>query len=101
MSRKENILIFEKYLKTLRDYNIKPIIVICPTSKYYYKYFENGYQKNKFYKIIEKFEKSYDFQVIDYFNSDLFEDNDFWDYGHLNGKGAEKFTGILNNEIEW
>lgn len=101
LSRKENTVIFEKYLKILKYYNIKPIIVISPTSKYYYKYFKNGYQKNKFYKIIEKFKKAYDFQVIDYFNSDLFEDNDFWDHGHLNRKGAEKFTQILNNEIQW
>lgn len=101
LSRYENILIFEEYLKALKDYNIKPIIVICPTSKYYYNYFEDGYQRNKFYKIIEKFKKLYDFQIIDYFNSDLFEDNDFWDHGHLNRKGAEKFTRILDNKINW
>lgn len=99
MTRKENIDIFYKYLSLLKANNIRPIIVICPTSKYYYKYFNDCYQKNKFYEILNSFKKDFDFQVIDYFNSSLFEDNDFWDYGHLNGKGAEKFTEILNREI--
>lgn len=74
--------------------------MICLTSRYYYKYFKDGYQKNKFYKILNQFKSKFDFQVIDYCNSDLFNDNDFWDYGHLNGTGSEKFTNILNDEIE-
>lgn len=100
LTRKENIDIFYKYLSLLKSKDIKPIIVICPTSKYYYQYFNDCHQKNKFYKILNSFKKDFDFQVIDYFNSNLFEDNDFWDYGHLNGKGAEKFTEILNSEIK-
>lgn len=101
LTRKENIDILYKYLSLLKDNNIKPIIVVCPTSKYYFKYFSNCYQKNKFYKILDSFKKDFDFQVIDYFNSNLFKDDDFWDYAHLNGKGAEKFTEILNEEIIW
>lgn len=101
LTRKENISIFNEYLHLLKSHCIKPLIVICPTSIYYYKYFKNGYQKNKFYSILEKFQAKFDFQVLDYCNSNLFEDMDFWDYGHLNGKGSEKFTQLLNKEVEW
>jgi glycosyltransferase involved in cell wall biosynthesis len=101
VTREENIDIFSKYLNLLKANNIKPIIVICPTSKYYNKYFQDGYQKNKFYRIINDFKNKYDFQIIDYFDSDLFEDGDFWDYGHLNGRGTKKFTNIINKEIKW
>jgi hypothetical protein len=101
LTRKENIDIFYKYLSLLKNNNIKAIVVICPTSKYYYKYFNDCNQKNKFYNILNGFKKGFDFQVIDYFNSNLFENNDFWDYGHLNGRGSEKFIQILNQEIIW
>lgn len=95
----ENKYIFEMYLKMLNENNIKPIILILPTSRHYYKYFSNNYQKNKFYKIINQFRKVYNFKVIDYFNSKIFNDEDFCDYSHLNNKGALKFTSILEKEL--
>lgn len=101
LTRKENMDIFVKCLSLLETNNIKPIVVIVPTSKHYFKYFKDGYQKDKFYKVMNDFKRNYDFQIIDYCNSSLFSDDDFWDYGHLNGKGAEKFTQILNKEIIW
>lgn len=91
----ENKQIFEKYLQMLNKINIEPIIVILPTSKYYYEYYNDNYQKNKFYSIIQELDKKFDFTVIDYFNSELFTDEDFWDYSHLNKTGALKFTSIL------
>ncbi|MBX4262479.1 glycosyltransferase [Clostridium estertheticum] len=101
VTRKENMGILFEYLNLLKKNGIKPIIVICPKSKYYNEFFNDGYQKNKFYKIMDDFKTKFDFQIIDYSNSDLFDDNDFWDYGHLNGKGSNKFTKILNREIKW
>ncbi len=97
---KENIQIFKDYLKILKDNSIKPIVIVCPVSKYYAKYFPQRL-KNEFYAIINETSKEYDFQFIDYFNNDLFDDEDFYDVSHLNNKGAEKFTKILNEIIEW
>ncbi|BDB02539.1 chemotaxis protein [Clostridium botulinum] len=96
----ENKEIFKNYLKLLRDNNIKPIVVVFPASEYYTKYFSRRIE-DEFHSIINEFEKEYDFQYIDYFRSDLFGDDDFTDVSHLNPKGAEKFTQILNEEIEW
>lgn len=93
--------VFDKYLLFLKEKNIKPIVVICPTSYHYRKHFDKTNKKDLFYNIINKFKKKYEFQVIDYFESDLFEDTDFWDYSHLNGEGADKFTNMLNNQITW
>lgn len=93
--------IFDKYLLFLKEKNIKPIVAICPTSYHYRKYFDKTNKKDLFYSIINKFKMKYDLQVIDYFESNLFDDTDFWDYSHLNGKGADKFTDILNNQIIW
>ena len=96
---KENKKIFEMNLKMLNEHNIKPTIVILPTSKYYYKHFSDNYQKNKFYRILNELNRAYSFEVVDYFNSPVFEDEDFWDYSHLNKRGASKFTSILKNEL--
>lgn len=95
----ENIL--NEYLLFLEKNNIKPIVVVCPTSSYYRKYFDESNKKDMFYNIISKFKERYNIQVIDYFKSDVFDKTDFWDYSHLNGKGADKFTRILNDEIIW
>lgn len=97
---KENKEIFKKYLQLLKENNIKPIVIVCPTSKYYSKYFPKRL-KDQFYTIINETRKQYDFQFLDYFDSELFEDNDFYDVSHLNDKGAEKFTKLLNEKVKW
>lgn len=100
VTRKENEKILEEYIVFLKENSIVPIIAICPTSKYYRDNF-NINKRNIFYNILDRLKYKYNFQVVDYFDSDLFEDDDFWDYSHLNGKGAEKFTKILKEEIQW
>lgn len=100
VTRKENEKILEEYIVFLKENSIVPIIAICPTSKYYRDNF-NINKRNIFYNILDRLKYKYNFQVVDYFDSDLFENDDFWDYSHLNGKGAEKFTKILKEEIQW
>lgn len=96
---KENKILFDQYLKLLKEHNIEPVIVILPTSKYYHRQFANQYQKNKFYNIMNEFQQKYSFKVLDYFDSREFADQDFWDTSHLNKKGASKFTNILKEEL--
>lgn len=97
---KENTEIFKEYLKLLKDNNIKPIVVVYPATKYYTKYFSKRIE-NEFHNIINEVKNQYSFQYMDYFRYDLFTDEDFNDVSHLNHQGAEKFTKILNEEIEW
>ncbi|MCH3964304.1 MAG: chemotaxis protein [Clostridium sp.] len=96
----ENESIFVEYLKFLKNYNIKPIVLVYPVTRYYSKYFSDKIEE-EFHSIINKTRQKYDFQYIDYFRSDLFDDDDFGDVSHLNWRGAEKFTRILNKEIDW
>lgn len=95
---KENIQILEEYLELLINNNIKPIIVVFPASKYYTKFFSERIE-SEFHNIINNLAEQYNFRYIDYFKSDLFEENDFRDVSHLTKKGAEKFTEILNELI--
>ncbi len=97
---RENIEILKEYLQLLKENNIKPIIIVCPVSKYYSKYFDKRL-KSEFYENINYIKKFYDFEVMDYFESDLFKDDDFYDVSHLNENGSRKFTKILNKQIKW
>lgn len=96
----ENKIIFIKYLELLKMYDIKPIVVICPTSQYYYKNFSKRI-KDEFLEIINEIRIEYDFQYIDYFKSNLFDDSMFYDVSHLTFEGGKKFTKILNENIIW
>lgn len=97
---KENTLRLKRYLQLLKVNNVKPIVIVCPVSQYYSKYFSNRI-KEEFYNIIEEIRKEYKFQLLDYFDCSLFKDEDFYDVSHLNDKGAEKFTHILNDKVNW
>lgn len=97
---RENMEIFEKYLKFLKKNDIKPIVMVCPVSKYYSNYFSKKLDE-EFHKIIAGFKEIYQFQFIDYFYSEEFDDEDFYDVSHLNERGAEKFTKILNDIVCW
>lgn len=97
---KENIIIIKEYLSLLKNYKIKPILIVCPVSEYYYKHFPKRL-KDEFNDIINDISKEYDFQIFDYFYSNKFNDNDFADPSHLNRNGARKFTRMLNENIHW
>ncbi len=96
---KENKKIFKNYLDLLKQYDINPTVVVFPVTNYYYDNF--SYEiKDRFYKIINEFKNDYNFSILDYFDKDLFDNQDFWDGSHLNKIGAEKFTKILKSEID-
>ncbi|OPJ55124.1 hypothetical protein CLORY_44670 [Clostridium oryzae] len=94
----ENEKVLSNYLDLLKRNNIKPILVVCPVSKMYSKYFSKELMQ-RFYNSINKLKKIYSFHVYDFFTSNLFCDNDFYDFTHLNEVGSEKLTNILNDII--
>lgn len=93
---KENIQIMCEYLQFLNDNRIMPIIMICPVSKYYSKYFPVK-MINDFYKIIKEMKKKYKFKFYDYFESNYFVEDDFFDVSHLNTRGSKKFISLIEN----
>ncbi|ADL53953.1 hypothetical protein [Clostridium cellulovorans] len=94
----ENKRILEDYLSFLEANSIKPIVIVCPTTKIYQAFTPKKLQQ-EFYEIINEISLKYEFQFFDYYYSNEFEDSDFIDVSHLNYKGAKKFTRMLNNDI--
>ncbi|WP_053240982.1 hypothetical protein [Clostridium sp. DMHC 10] len=95
---KENVGIIREYILLLKLYNITPIIVICPTSKYYYLNFSNRIKK-EYENIMNKIKEEFDIEVFDYFASNVFSDKDFYNVSHLNKNGTKKFTELLNKKL--
>lgn len=95
----ENIQIFERILELSRHHKVKPIVMVFPVSKYYYPYYDSNKIK-RFYENINSFKDRYDFEILDYFDSELFELTDFWDDSHLNKNGIKKIAKIINEKIK-
>lgn len=95
---KENKYIFAKYLKLLMENDVQPIVVVLPTHRLYSSNYPQ-FMKKSFYDIISEFKSIYNFQFLDYFDSKIFNSDDFMDLVHLNSFGAKKMTEILNKAI--
>lgn len=95
----ENINIIKEYIEFLLNNDITPILLVCPTSKYYHRNFSVRI-KTKFREITGNLIETYNIDMLDYFESESFTAEDFYDISHLNKNGSEKFTKILNEEIE-
>lgn len=94
----ENIKIIISILEFLKENEINCHILICPVTKYYYEHFDSDL-KDRFYNIITSNEVAFTGKILDYFDSDLFSEADFWDDSHLNHEGAKKLTNLVKNEL--
>lgn len=92
----ENEYFFDKYINLLKKHSIKPIVIIHPQELNYRQHFSKR-MIDEFYNIISKF--SDEIRIIDLFDSDQFNENDFFDLHHLNSNGAQKVSRIINQYI--
>jgi hypothetical protein len=95
----ENKKILESYINLLLQKGIKPIIVVFPTTEYYYSYISKSI-KSIMYQTLEELKLKFNFTFYDYAASPLFDLHDFADCDHLNKKGAAKMTLILSDLLE-
>lgn len=90
---KENIDIFYNVMKFLKDHNIKAYVVILPFSQEYNKYIHPKYEM----VLMEQLDKlPFEIDYYDFNQLNDFTTYDFLDCDHLNEKGANKATTILN-----
>ena len=98
---RDNLDILRQMLDLLKANHIKPIVVVCPVTEFYRAYMGGDRIITEFEREVLSFQQQYRFQYLNYFDSDLFDESDFRDYSHMNHKGAEKLTRILDMEIDW
>lgn len=90
-------------LELCKENNLVSILITTPQSYLYNERIEDKQYKERIYDKIEILKKEYDFVYLDYSHDKRFENNLelFYDDDHLNEKGAEYFTGILLNDINY
>ena len=99
-SRKENIKIFDEYLKLCERKKVQPIIFLPPMTEGVKKYFNREILED-FFTLVNKATKKHSSAI--FFNGwDLegFSNEYFYDMFHLNLNGAAKFSKIFNTLIE-
>lgn len=95
----DQLIYLEKLLSDVQANNQKLYIVITPYLKEYRKYLIPKKELFKdLYEFLQNFKEEY--QLIDLFESDLFNKDDFYDYEHLNLNGAKKITKLIRDEIQ-
>lgn len=95
---KENKNYFEKILNLCKVKRVQPIILVFPTTKYYYSHLTEEFENN-FLEIIKEMQQKYKFLFLNLIKSPNYNDDDFWDASHLNYKGAKKITNKINEVI--
>ena len=82
-----------------KDRNVRLILVTTPCWHTYYDRLD-AKQLSKIYALIGKLQKEYKLSYFDYLKDTRFVADDFFDSNHLSDVGAEKFTKILNEDLQ-
>lgn len=98
-TRNENYEIMKDFLNITSKKNIDVIVINFPVTDYYYKYLEKEFI-NDYNHVLNNLINDYSIKFIDLNKNEFgFQDSDFRDFDHLNGKGAIKATSIINDLI--
>lgn len=95
-----NKLIFERMIQKCVSNKIKPVILMPPVYKSYFKNYIKEKNNRRFKFLNDLIRKYPEIIVLDYEQVENFEVKDFKNVDHLNPKGAEKFSKLLNERIE-
>lgn len=94
-SRQENDVLVREMAEYLNEREITPVFVIFPYTQYYNRYIDAEYKED-----ILRLLQSLPVPVVEFLDMneypDMFDDTDFLDTDHLNDKGAQKATALLN-----
>lgn len=99
----------EEYVRQIHklctQYGLNLLVIIPPHSPdYHVKCKELCLQYNvdytKLFTPLFDITNKENIKVLDYFNAKEFKNDDFWDWEHLNPKGAVKFSKLLLKELE-
>lgn len=92
----ENIKIIKSLGVYLSEKNIHMIMAVFPATTYYRNGADTRF-RDLYYEALENIESTV--HVIDCYDADIFQNEDFIDTDHLGDKGAEKMTYIVKELI--
>jgi len=93
-----NLDLLSQFIETCRSRGIKIVFLTTPVHHLYFeKINEQNYLRTQ--GNLENLLKKYNIPYHDYFKDERFSSLDFYNPDHLNTKGSEKFSRIINQEI--
>jgi hypothetical protein len=93
-SRNENVTILNDMVRLLNDNGIRIVFCVMPYTKYYNDLIDKRY-KAEIFNVLDAMKYPVEFFDLNEYSDD-FDDNDFMDSDHLNFKGANKATALLD-----
>lgn len=95
--KNKQIKYLEKIINLVQANKQNIYIILSPATKDYKNILS---EEKEIFRNIKNISKKYNkLKIIDFYTSDIFNDNDFGDYDHLNTKGAKKLTKIVRKYI--
>lgn len=85
-------------INELQQRGISVVLVTPPVSATYYKWFDPKYVREN-QRLSGMLCSRFGIRYYDYFRDPRFTREDFYDNDHLNFKGAQKFSSILESEV--
>lgn len=93
-----NVEVLERAYTSLKERNIQVVFMTAPLHHTYYDYIQPAsYQRMQ--SILGQLSGKYGIEYFNYMHDTRFRDEDFFNSDHLNEKGAEKFSRILQDEV--
>lgn len=95
----ENIQILNTFVRLAETEKFEIIFVTCPVYQSYYQHINKAQFTEMETVMHELTKKKQHISYYNFFKSSKFNEHDFYDGDHLNHKGAEKFTHLLDSII--
>lgn len=93
-----NLKLLSHFIETCQSRGIKVIFLTTPVHHLYYEKI-NEQKSLRTQGDLQNLIKKYNIPYYDYFRDERFSSADFYNPDHLNTKGSEKFSRIINQEI--
>lgn len=97
----ENLIFLDKIIRFCDSKQIKLILVTTPTYPSYYEHLNEQQLDLLFSTAKEKVDNYPNILYLNFLKDDRFDDIDFKDGDHLSKQGAEKFTKMLKDSIDY
>lgn len=93
-----NIKQMEDMLNLLSKNRIKAVLLTTPVTDLYFDNLDE-IKRQRMFKLVNDLSLKFNVRYCNYLNDRRFELSDFSDSDHLNPKGAQKMSAIINNEV--
>lgn len=94
----KNIKYLKEFITSLKKRNILPVLITTPVYKTYYDNM-NPKKEEINEDVLNKLSKNFNIRYLNYLKDSRFDSTDYANNDHLNDKGIEKYSKILNEEI--